>query len=208
QQWLDYNGGANGTDDTNLSLLNSCMLEPYVQNPAVYKSPLDLSDQYGTTGQPRNRSYSMNAAIGCITNTAGQGGDSWMNTTTPPKYEIFSRESQLVNSPGPSDLYTFLEEEPDSINDGSFAMQIPASTVATKWIDIPTKAGNVCPFAFADGHAEIHKWLYPGSIPSVTYTTATKSTIPALGPGGQGDPDVLWLAKHTTVLANGASLPY
>src|SRR5262249_42012848 len=68
QQWLDYSGGANGTDDTNIAKLTSSMLGPYLQNIGAFKSPLDESKQFGLSGQPRIRSYSMNAAIGCYTN--------------------------------------------------------------------------------------------------------------------------------------------
>lgn len=215
-QWLDYNGGSNGgTDDTNLSCLTSCMLAPYLQNPAVFKSPLDLSMQYGATGQPRNRSYSMNAAIGCVTNSSQLSStyDAWLNTSpgspgSPLKFKVFSTENQVVSSPGPSDLFIFLEEDPDTINDGSFAVEIPALSVSTKWIDYPAKNGNVCPFGFADGHVEIHKWLYPGSIPNVTYQTSTETEHSAQGAPGEGDPDVLWVAKHTTVYLSGAGLPY
>ena len=58
-------------------------------------------------------------------------------------------------------------------------------------------------FPFADGHAEIHKWLSPGNIPTVTYTTLTKSGIPELN-----DPDILWVAKHTSARLDGTPLPY
>jgi prepilin-type N-terminal cleavage/methylation domain-containing protein/prepilin-type processing-associated H-X9-DG protein len=200
-QWLDYNGGSNGgTDDTNMDVLSSCMLGQYLQNPAVFKSPLDLSKQYGLTGVSRNRSYSMNSAIGCATNSSAPAVNTWLPT---PTFKIFSTDSQVVNSPGPSDLFYFLEEHPDSINDGEFALTIPTSTLATKWIDVPAKNGNVCPFGFADGHVEIHKWLSPGNIPNVTYVTLKKSGYLELG-----DPDILWVAKHTTVYATGAGLPY
>jgi len=195
QQWLDYNGGANGTDDTNMTLLTTCMLAPYIQNPAVYKSPLDLSEQYGLTGQPRNRSYSMNAAVACYTNNpdaATIGGDSWLPT---PTFKVFVKDSQL-------------EEHPDSINDGSFAFRMPTTALTTSWVDVPSKYGNVCPFAFADGHVENHKWLFPGQIPNVGYTTLVKTGIVAQGGPGQGDPDVIWVAKHTSIYANGAPLPY
>jgi prepilin-type N-terminal cleavage/methylation domain-containing protein/prepilin-type processing-associated H-X9-DG protein len=204
QQWLDYNGGANGTDDTNLSLLNSSMLEPYIQNSAVYKSPLDLSKQYGLSGQPRNRSYSMNSAIGCVISPTQNPADydTWLPT---PTFKVFSTDSQVVNSPGPSDLFTFLEEHPDSINDGSFAVTIPTSALATKWVDLPAKAGNVCPFSFADGHVEIHKWLQPGNIPNVKYVALPEPHVATLE---LGDPDILWVAKHETVYASGQGLPY
>jgi prepilin-type N-terminal cleavage/methylation domain-containing protein/prepilin-type processing-associated H-X9-DG protein len=213
QQWEDYNGGANGTDDTNLTLLSAdCLLSPFVQNPAVFKSPLDQSKQYGVTGAPRIRSYSMNAAIGCFTNPTTQNnpnlGDTWLNPKSPGgPYLVYSKESQVINKPGPSDLFMFLEEDPDALDDGSFAYEMPGnSTFNTKWINVPTKNGNVCPFGFCDGHVEIHKWMAPGSIPDVQFQYRPPTGIAATGPGG-GDPDVLWVCKHGTAPVTG-SLPY
>jgi prepilin-type processing-associated H-X9-DG protein len=203
QQWLNYSGGGSGgTDDTNMALLtgSSCMLSSYLQNPAVFKSPLDISKQYGLSGAPRNRSYSMNGAIACLTNSLASGTNSWLPSGT---FKIFTRENQVTTSIGPSDLFIFLEEHPDSINDGFFAVQMPQSALGTTWIDVPAKNGNVCPFAFVDGHAEIHKWLSPGNIPNITWVALTKNGIPELG-----DRDILWVAKHTTVYANGGGLPY
>jgi prepilin-type N-terminal cleavage/methylation domain-containing protein/prepilin-type processing-associated H-X9-DG protein len=212
QQWLDYNGGGTGTDDTNMTMLTSCMLAPYVQNPAVYKSPLDQSKQYGLTGQNRNRSYSMNTALACYTNNYGTYnsstdiGNPWLPT---PTFMVFVKESQIVNRPGPSDLWVFLEEHPDSINDGAFAVQMPTTILSTKWIDVPAKNANVCPFGFADGHVELHKWLYPGDIPDVHYSTLVKTGLPEVDSSGHGDPDILWVAKHTTVYADPKrNLPY
>ncbi len=214
QQWLDYSGGGpGGTDDTNVTLLTTCMLSPYLQNPAVFKSPLDLSKQFGASGQPRNRSYSMNSAIACYTNLLGTGvGNNWVNTSPTPApgyFTAFIKESQVINRPDPSDLWVFLEEHPDSINDGSFAVKMPTTVLSTEWVDVPAKNGNVCPFAFADGHVEIHKWLFPGQIPNVLYTTLVKTGLPAEGGIGQGDPDVLWVAKRTTVYSEpNQNLPY
>ncbi|HEV2319664.1 MAG TPA: prepilin-type N-terminal cleavage/methylation domain-containing protein [Verrucomicrobiae bacterium] len=204
-QWLDYNGGGNGTDDTNTSLLTTSLMSPYVQNPAVWKSPLDQSKQYGMTGQPRNRSYSMNAALACYTNY-DEGGNNWLPT---PTFMVFVKESQIINRPGPSDLWVMLEEHPDSINDGAFAVQMPTTILSTKWIDVPAKNANVCPFGFADGHVELHKWLYPGDIPDVHYSTLVKTGLPEVDSSGHGDPDILWVAKHTTVYSDPKrNLPY
>jgi len=97
-----------------------------------------------------------------------------------------------------------LDESPDSINDGSFAVQMPAAAPATVWIDVPAKYhGNSCGFSFADGHSEIHKWINPGNIPDVTYTTLAKNGIPELQ-----DPDILWVAKRTSSRSDGVALPY
>jgi prepilin-type N-terminal cleavage/methylation domain-containing protein/prepilin-type processing-associated H-X9-DG protein len=209
QQWLDYSGGGpSGTDDTNTALLTTCMLAPYLQNPAVFKSPLDQSKQFGLSGQPRNRSYSMNAAIACYTNSASQsvaGGDTWLNPGSPGgPYLFYVKESQVINKPGPSDLFMFIEEDPDSIDDGSFAFGMPGrSTVNTRWINMPAKNGDVCPVGFCDGHVEIHKWLVPGSIHNVVYQPLLKDGYAATGPGG-GDVDVLWLIKHGTAPVTGS----
>ncbi|HEV2453617.1 MAG TPA: prepilin-type N-terminal cleavage/methylation domain-containing protein [Verrucomicrobiae bacterium] len=214
QQWLNFNGGGNGgTDDTNLTLLSAnCLLSPYIQNPAVFKSPLDQSKQYGLIGAPRIRSYSMNAGIGCYTNPATQNdpnlGDTWLNPVNvkPPKYLVYTKESQVINNPGPADLFMFIEESPDSIDDGSFAVQPPTSAYTTKWINVPTKNGNVCPFGFCDGHVEIHKWMVPGSIPNVQYQYSPPTGISETGPGG-GDIDIIWVAKHSTAYVTG-NWPY
>ncbi|HEX3626321.1 MAG TPA: prepilin-type N-terminal cleavage/methylation domain-containing protein [Verrucomicrobiae bacterium] len=214
QQWLSFTGGGNGgTDDTNLTLLSAnCLLAPFIQNPTVFKSPLDQSKQYGVTGAPRNRSYSMNAAIGCFTNPVTQNnpnlGDTWLNPPgSPPAYLVYSKESQVINKPGPSDLFMFLEEDPDTIDDGSYALKIPANSFSTSWLNAPTKNANVCPFGFCDGHVEIHKWRFPGNIPDVHYQYVPPSGIAEAVPGIGGDPDILWVAKHTSAPITG-SLPY
>jgi prepilin-type N-terminal cleavage/methylation domain-containing protein/prepilin-type processing-associated H-X9-DG protein len=199
--WLDYNGSP---DDTNTAyLVNStyAKLADYMGGAyAAYKCPADLSCNMGSTGAPRVRSTSMNAAVGADATTAGLAASG--NWIKYPTYQVYDKESQVI-APGSSDLWVFIDESPDSINDGSFAVQMPASSQATIWIDVPSKAhGNTCGLSFADGHAEIHKWLSPGNIPGVTYQTLQKSGIPELG-----DPDILWVAKHTSAPTTG-SLPY
>ena len=211
QQWLSYQAG--NTDNTNMALLTGCMLGQYLQNPAVFKSPLDISCQTGLGGAPRNRSFSMNAAIGCLTNapgTAGEGTNSWLPSLT---FMVYTKESQVINRPGPSDLWVFLEEDPDTINDGSFAVRMPTSPLSTAWVDYPAKFGGVCPFGFADGHVEIHKWLMPGDIPTTSYTQSSPNGQNTLttetGGVGQGDPDILWVAKHTSDYIDlSKNLPY
>jgi len=207
--WEDYNGNV---ADTNLDYLINpqyAKLGPYLSNAKVYKCPADQSRSFGLSGDERVRSYSMNLALG------GNGGDYPDPHTKPPPpggwlpwptYIVFLKESDF-RFPAPADLWVFLDEHPDSINDGQFAVAMvpPASPKSTKWIDVPAKwHNNACAFTFADGHSEIHKWLYPGSIPDVTYSTLPKSGIPTQ----QGDPDVLWVSKHTTARSDGTPLPY
>jgi prepilin-type processing-associated H-X9-DG protein len=61
--------------------------------------------------------------------------------------------------PNPAYLWVFAEEHPDSINDSGLAVQIASTALSAPWIDIPSNLHNgACPFSFADGHAEMHKW--------------------------------------------------
>jgi prepilin-type processing-associated H-X9-DG protein len=81
---------------------------------------------------------------------------------------------------------------------------MPTSAAATKWVDLPAKAhGNSCGFSFADGHSEIHKWMSPGAIPNVSFQPSPKGGIVELR-----DPDILWIAKHTSEYIDGTPLQY
>jgi hypothetical protein len=124
-----------------------------------------------------------------------------MDKTT---YRTYHKESDTVN-PGAANLWVMVDEHPDSINDGAFAVTMPSSASATSWVDVPTKAHcNACGFTFADGHSEIHKWMHPEVIPPVTGVTKDpNSTIFLLR-----NEDVQWVARHTTARIDGAPLPY
>ena len=207
--WEDYSGSAADTNIQNLINPQYALLGPYLKSPGVFRCPADRSCQYGFGGLPRVRSYSMNVAVGPDVNPGqdphakhGQGGyDSWLPW---PTFKVFLKESDLIN-PKPSQLWVILDESPDSINDGCFAVYMPTSAASTEWIDFPSKAhGNACGFAFADGHSEIHQWLSPGNIPTVLYQTAPKTGVFELK-----DPDILWVAKRTTAYSDPTkSLPY
>ena len=56
----------------------------------------------------------------------------------------------------PSQTWLTLDEHPDTIND-SFFINNPS---AGNWGDAPASYHNGAGgFSFADGHAEVHKWL-------------------------------------------------
>lgn len=198
--WLDYSGS---TDNTNLQFLldpQFAKLGPYTKSPLVYKCPADQSKSRGLVGEPRVRSIAMSQAIGPDRNNrsvAPRG--QWLPN---PPYRVYIKETDL-SDPAPSNLWVMIDEHPDSINDGGFAVQMPATTTATQWIDVPAKYhNNACGFGFADGHSEIHRWLRPGAIPPVTYR-GLSSVI-----NTPNNPDVLWIAKRTSARQDGRPLPY
>src|SRR5206468_4278882 len=63
---------------------------------------------------------------------------------------------KLVTIPKPSQIFIFLDEHPDSINDGYFLNKADD----LEWIDLPASYHNGAGcFSFADGHSEVHRWL-------------------------------------------------
>lgn len=149
-------------DNTNALGLTEAAMGSYVSKaPAVYRCPSDnaLSAIQNSAGwKNRVRSYSMNAMVG----NAGPITEGGVNTNNTG-YVQFFKESSI---PAPSQIFVFVEEHPDSIDDGYFLNR----AYRQEWNDLPASfhdgAGT---FAFADGHTEIHRWRYsttkPPSIP-------------------------------------------
>ena len=142
--WIDYTDQYG--DDTNTDYLikpQYAALGPYTKNPALYRCPADMSTDIHA--QPRDRSYSMNQAVG--PNTLGTKDGQGLHLPYP-QYNVFIKESE-VTAPAPANLFVFLDEHPDSINDGGFAVQMPANPHNTTWIDVPAKYhGNAACFSF------------------------------------------------------------
>jgi len=129
--WLDWS--ANNQVNTNIDLLTQGLLGPYTkQTPGVYKCP---SDKIPAGNGPRVRSVSMNTYMGRT------------NQST-----AYLKYNQLLQ---PTRLFVFLDEHPDSINDGCFS----TLDQTDNWGDLPASYHvGAAGFSFADGHSEIHKW--------------------------------------------------
>jgi prepilin-type processing-associated H-X9-DG protein len=118
---------------------------------------------------------------------------------------VFIKDTQILGI-SPSDLLVLDDEHPNSINDAALAEQMAASPLETYFVDVPgkTHGGTSCGFSFADGHAEIHAWRDPGTIPNIIWAADEEPDI-----GGQltsvpKDPDILWLDSHISCLAPNA----
>ncbi|HWD21025.1 MAG TPA: prepilin-type N-terminal cleavage/methylation domain-containing protein [Verrucomicrobiae bacterium] len=205
--WLDY-ADAQG-DDTNIDYLINpqyAALGPYVKNSALFRCPADQSRD--VNGQSRVRSYSMSQAVGPNVlgskgpDSAGSYQGGWLTgapNSPQNTYNVYIKETD-VGRPAPSSLFVFLDEHPDSINDGSFAVEMPNSVKNTLWIDLPAKYhGNACCFSFFDGHSVIHHWVQPKNIPEIT----NQPKDPNNPIYEAGDPDILWLAGHASAKPDG-----
>jgi prepilin-type N-terminal cleavage/methylation domain-containing protein/prepilin-type processing-associated H-X9-DG protein len=152
--WVNNNldWEASNSDNTNAATLTEAGLGSYASKvTAIYRCPADrvlsqVQRQAGWT--ERVRSYSMNAMIG----DAGELSEAGFNLNNP-KYVQFFR---ITDIPRPSEIFVFVEEHPDSINDGYFINQF----YVNHWIDLPASDHNgAAPFAFADGHAQLRRWV-------------------------------------------------
>ncbi|MCX6887058.1 MAG: type II secretion system protein [Verrucomicrobia bacterium] len=160
-------------DNTNSVTLTEGGLGSYVaRQSALYRCPGDnvLSElQAGAGWSRRTRSVSMNMMIG----DAGEYTRSGANLNNP-RYLQFFKAAQI---PQPSEIFVFIEEHPDSINDGYF-LNKPETF---RWLDLPASwhqgAANL---TFADGHAEKHVWRCASTrVPARAYAANLPFTIPA-----------------------------
>jgi len=151
---MDWSAGP-GSDNTNTATITESGLGPYTKSVAIYKCPSDhaLSATQSQAGwSARIRSYSMNAMVG----DAGEVSSSGINQNNPGYVQFF----EISTIPKPTGIFVFLDEHPDSINDGYFLNKW-APGGEHSWIDLPASYHNGgSSLAFADGHSEIHRWVY------------------------------------------------
>jgi len=166
---LDANGSPNSIANAELTDPNT-ELSPYVKDYKVYHCP---ADNYinPLTGNLNLRSYSMNAAVGTANWThynspyfplgaaVDQGwlSGSYSSAATGP-WLTYGKLSAFTR-PGPSKTFVILDENPYSINDGSFAAVAVAAPGNTYLVDWPSGLhGAAGVISFADGHVINHKW--------------------------------------------------
>ncbi len=152
--YMDWTASPKNIDTAVLVDPGQSPIAAYLKSAAVWKCPADKYQSPQNPG-PRARTMSMNAALGGSITIGG-------NNPNPPGNEYFSAKKTMdLSRPGPSMVWVFLDEHPDSINDSVFHF-IPGYAVGGMlWRDLPgsnhsSKSG--CNFSFADGHSEIKKW--------------------------------------------------
>jgi len=211
---VDIMNWSTAQDNTNVILLQKGLLGPYMgKSVGSYKCP---ADHYLSAAQmqagflARVRSYSMNGFLGLSSPCPTCAGDNSGNpgSGTDPSWEGQNFENpdwpqflKLSNIPQPSQIYLFLDEQADSIDDDYFqAGEQCTPSNPTLWsggIDsnVPGSYHNgACGFSFCDAHSEIHKWLVPGTIVPVTTKQLIMPTCT-----GNNYADRLWLCGHACV---------
>ena len=198
-------GASGSTDDrsnTNTTWVINGTLGKYTAGAVgVYKCP---ADNYLSTPQrnarfpQRNRSLAMNSFFGRFSINMNAGVDP---TVAGRHYFLTQYRQYLKMSqvPRPAKTWLFIDEHPDSINDGYFVNNSGASS----WQDIPASYHNgACGFGFADGHAEIRKWRSATS----RYLRVQYGYPATMNFDAAGRLDFNWYLERTghTLFANGA----
>lgn len=160
----------------------------------VMRCPADTSVTRSRFQLPRPRSISMNHAVG----TKGSSGHQrapvdgmWLtgNHTANSQFYCYGKLSDMI-APNPAGLWIFIEEHPDSINDGAFGNVGPIPPNQYQLIDYPAAwHDGAAMLSFADGHVEERKWIDSRTVPRTQSITITPQP---------NNPDVTWLANRTT----------
>jgi len=176
------------TDNTNTTLLVTMpanlppLLGPYLGgNYAVFHCPADSSQAPGQS--TRVRSYSMNGFVGSPT-------PDLLDSTA---YKVFRKTTDFRT---PTDTFVFLDEHPDTIDDGWFIFcNNNDPTETTVWENLPASGhGGAGGLSFADGHSEVHKWQVSTTVQPVNNSGNINSAV------GNNLADINWVANHATIL--------
>ena len=197
QSWitgsLDWTTGQQNTntsyliDDTH-SLFGS-FLAKSVKVFACPAANYASSQQHGKGWSARSRSVAMNGAVG-DGDKFGQPGNPFGWTSW-----YFARKSTDFHSPGPSDVWVFTDEHPDSLDD---ALLYSPNYATSHFIELPgCQHGGACGMDFADGHSEVHKWH--GQFANVPVIYSQASGVRQRVPCSLTDPDMLYFAAHTPI---------
>ncbi len=159
---------------TNDLLITHGLIYSYVNSINIYKCPTAINPLAPTV--TRNRSYSMNG---------------WMNGILPWNSQCvnFIKSPQV---PIPTMYIVFIEENPQSINDG-YWIENPANP--NQWIDSPAHYhNNSGSMSFVDGHAESRRWSDANVL--ADKFNGQNGFAPSPSPG----PDLPWVQARVTIL--------
>jgi prepilin-type N-terminal cleavage/methylation domain-containing protein/prepilin-type processing-associated H-X9-DG protein len=193
--WLDWGNGIDNTNVTYLLDVRYASLAAYfARDKRIYKCPADVyisPTQRARGWEERARSVSANCYVG--------KGNAWASGSwgapSGPNNTIYKGTAKAPDLliPGPARTWAYLDEHPDSMNDG---VLFPPSA-PTNMPDVPATYHNgAAGVAMADGHCEMHRWTGAtmnrprglGGLAGVSFNPQNNlATI-------QGDPDLFWLS--------------
>ena len=131
---------------TNITFLEKGQLWPYNNSLGIYRDPAEKAIRVGPKSFVRVRSYTMNGHM-------NGNAEGTVNAGAPAPTKLTA-----INKPAPSKANVFIDESPATIEDSYFAVR--ASPTEWYWQNAPaSRHSNGGTLSFADGHAELWRWL-------------------------------------------------
>jgi prepilin-type N-terminal cleavage/methylation domain-containing protein/prepilin-type processing-associated H-X9-DG protein len=180
QSWVNnIQDWETSVENTNPAFMLSGKLATYVNNSlGVYKCP---ADQSMAQNGPRLRSISMNSLVGNPLINPNRFNPTWLQFL------------KVTEFPGPTKFYVFVEEHPDTINDGYFMNRWDE----IKWGNLPASWHNgAANMSWADGHLERHRWMADTVRPPVRGGVGASGFVPS------PPTDYLWMRERTSIKIN------
>jgi prepilin-type N-terminal cleavage/methylation domain-containing protein/prepilin-type processing-associated H-X9-DG protein len=188
---LSVDSGLKNPDNTNTLNLQRSLFFPYLKSTAVFKCPADSSTAtFGGVRYPRVRSLTMNNWMGRYSPDGSIFPTPWAGDDA---YRVHVKLGDL-SDPGPAQAFVFIDEREDSINDVAFCVGMGRRDAQAHIIDLPASYHNgAAGLSFADGHAEIKKWLDPRTKPPLRPNVAALLNFPS-----PNNRDVAWMQERAT----------
>lgn len=188
--WMDFSNNPDNTNTLHLTHPDYSQLAPYITAPGPYKCPSDRSwVAIGGRVHTRVRSVSMNCWMNYVgTESIGQD-----------QFRIF-RKLDDIQEPPPTKAWVLMDEREDSINDGLFRTNLKDRGVLARIVDFPASYhGLGAGIAFADGHAEIKRWVDRRTTPPLRTRQLLELDVPS-----PDNADVAWLQSRSSSRRNPA----
>jgi prepilin-type N-terminal cleavage/methylation domain-containing protein/prepilin-type processing-associated H-X9-DG protein len=185
--WLDWTSATVNTNTLYLTSPLASLLGPYAGSTAqIFWCPADVyasAAQRAQGWQNRCRSVTMDGNIGGGTKYSF----GWTLTSPILKMGDFT-------IPGPAMSWLMMDEHPDWMDDSILYVNPGEANGLGEFTEVPGSFHNrACGVNFADGHAEIHKWLDNRIILPVEYIYHWDQVDIT----GTPSPDLAWLAQRT-----------
>jgi prepilin-type N-terminal cleavage/methylation domain-containing protein len=176
----------NNPFNTNWQYYTTSIMAPYMGNQVgVYKCAADTIPS--DNGQ-RVRTVSMQSQMGNLYTKS-------LTQSYNPGYKAYIKLTELNSPVAPDAAIVFLAENMSSLNDGYLQVD---DADDRGWPDVP---GSYHDFkgcmSFADGHAEIHKWITSALKIPVRYGFGWPNGNYPTFSGGHNNADLVWWKQHT-----------
>ena len=196
---LDFNPANTSNWDIEKDLKRGA-LWPYVGGSAgLFKCPADRSTVKPSSGPfrgqtvPRVRSLTMNVWVGGLSGLVPGDLD--------PAWRLYLSANDMVD-PGPSKTFVFLDHREDAIGKAAFWVEMKGYSDKPEQLAIADFPGSyhhrAGGLSFADGHAEIHRWLDPRTMPPVVKGGVAAGIWSPPWLASPHNRDIAWLQEHAT----------